>query len=118
MIPLPGQKYAYFALAFLLAVGASFGYGRFSGYRNGIEAQKQKTETARLATQEELFELGETILIQANELERLQRERVQLVHDLEQSAIQAPGSSNPGVAANGGLLRLQRRWGAPGPSAQ
>jgi len=112
------QMYAYIALAFLLSAGASYGIGKFTGYNNGIAKQKARQEEDRQKTQQSLFKLGETISVQAAELETLKRERVQLVHEIEQQAISAEGASNPGISSTGGLQRLEHRWRKAGSTTK
>ena len=100
---------AYGLVGALAMAGASFFYGQ----HKGVELQKGRQERSRLDTQEELFDLGEALSIKAAEIETLKRERAQYVQEIENEVRDSVGSSNPGVAANGGLLRLIRRWGTP-----
>lgn len=107
------QKYAYLALAVLAIAGSSFGAGKFLGYRNGVANEKAKVEIARLATQKLVFALDSTIDSQALEIEALIVERKDLVRQSERNATMAIGAGNPGIGANGGLLRLEQRWNSP-----
>lgn len=93
------------ALAFVAGV---FGYGVHYGTVSQIEKQAEE----KAALQLELFDLGEVISVKNAELLRLMAEKEDLIDELETEAVEAPGASNPGVAANGGLQRLERRWGS------
>jgi len=99
-------------LASLALLGGTFAYG----YHKGSVAEIQKIADKTAETQEELFNLAEVIRIQTDALRQLQREREDLINELEQVAIVATGSGNPGVSSTGGLQRLERRWG-PSPRA-
>lgn len=103
------QKYAYMLLVSLALAGGAY----FYGVGVGTDNEKARQEEARKATQEELDDLSETIATQALELERLKSERLSLVQQLENEAISAPGADSPGIAATGGLRRLEQRWGQP-----
>lgn len=81
------------------------------GYHKGSLAELQKIAEKAAETQEELFDLADTVRQQTEELRRLQREKEELIDALEEEATVAPGSDNPGVTATGGLQRLERRWG-------
>ena len=94
-------------------MGGAFAYG----YHKGSLAELQKIAEKTAETQEELFDLADTVRQQTEELRRLQREKEELIDVLEEEATVAPGSNNPGVATTGGLQRLERRWGpSPGTS--
>ena len=103
------QKYAYTLLASLAFVGGAYWYG----VSVGTEKEKVRQEKARQVTQKELDNLSEVIATQALGLERLKSERLSLVQKLENEAISAPSGKCPGVAATGGLRRLEQRWGQP-----
>lgn len=92
------------ALAMLAGV---FAYG----YHKGSLNELAKVEAKRVKTQEKLFDLAESLSMQSAELLRLQTEKKGLIYELEQAAEEATGAGNPGVGANGGLQRLERRWG-------
>lgn len=91
--------------ALTLVVGA-FAYGFYRGSINELA----KIQEDRNRSQQELFDLADELSERAAEVLRLQREREGLINDLEQQALQAEGSSAPGVAATGGLQRLEQRW--------
>ena len=94
-------------------MGGAFAYG----YHKGSLAELQKIAEKTAETQEELFDLADTVRQQTEELRRLQREKEELIDVLEEEATVAPGSDNPGVSTTGGLQRLERRWGpSPGTS--
>ena len=94
-------------LATTIAVlGAAFGYGYHKGRVNQIE-QYQKE---RQALQEELLDLNQTLQVKNAENLRLNREKQELIDELENEAITAQGSDGPGVGTTGGLQRLERRW--------
>ncbi len=97
-------------IAALAFIGGAFAYG----YHKGSVAEIQKIADKTAETQEELFDLADTVREQTEELRRLQREKEDLVNELEEQAIVAPGSSNPGIGSTGGLQRLEQRWG-PSP---
>lgn len=99
-------------IAGLALMGGAFAYG----YHKGSLAELQKIAEKTAETQEELFDLADTVREQTEELRRLQREKEDLINALEEEATVAPGSDNPGVATTGGLQRLERRWG-PSPRA-
>lgn len=98
------------AIAGLALLGGAFAYG----YHKGSLAELQKIADKTAQTQEELFDLADTVREQTEELRRLQREKEDLINALEEEATEAPGSANPGVATTGGLQRLEQRWG-PSP---
>lgn len=91
----------------LAMLAGAFAYGFHKGSLNELA----KVEAERVKTQEELFDLAEDLSVKTAELLRLRTEREGLINELEQAANQAVGANNPGVAANGGLQRLERRWG-------
>ena len=99
------KPYIYAALTALLL--GSFAYGYHKGSVNEIA----KHEKARLALQEEIFDLADNISVKNMEILRLQHEQQELIYDLEIEATNAEGSDSLGVTANGGLQRLERRWG-------
>lgn len=89
-------------------LGATFAYG----YHRGTVNQIRKAEEARIELQEELLDLNEILNIKNAEILRLNREREDLIDDLENQAITAKGSAAPGIATTGGLQRLEQRWGS------
>lgn len=96
----------------ILAVALSLMGGAFAyGIHKGTIWEKTRTEEKRQELQEEILDLNEDLSVKNAEILRLNREREDLINDLEQQAIQAPGSDNPGVGSTGGLQRLERRWG-------
>ena len=99
------KPYIYTALVVLLL--GSFAYG----YHKGSISEIAKYEKSRLALQEEIFDLADDISIKNIEILRLQQEQQELIYDLEIEATNAEGSNSLGVTANGGLQRLERRWG-------
>jgi septal ring factor EnvC (AmiA/AmiB activator) len=94
----------------LALMAGAFAYG----YHKGSVAEIQKIADKTAETQEELFDLADTVRLQADKLRQLQREKEDLVNALEQEALVAEGSESSGVATTGGLQRLERRWG-PSP---
>lgn len=100
-IPLP-----YKIAAIAIAVVAVFSFG----FIKGQERATAKFEKARIALQEELFDLSEDLSNKNRENLRLAQEREELIHDLETQALEAPGADNPGVGSDG-LSRLHSRWG-------
>lgn len=99
-------------IGFLALMGGVFAYG----YHKGSLNQISKFEAQRVKTQEKLFDLGEEVVKKNAELRRLQKEKEDLINELETSARDAIGADNPGVGANGGLRRLEQRWGSPSGS--
>ena len=99
---------AYGLIGALALAGASFFYGHYKG----VELEKGRQEQSRLATQEQLFKLGEDLSRRAAEIETLKREREQYVQEIENEALDSLGSGNPGIGTSG-MQRLERRWGTP-----
>jgi hypothetical protein len=95
--------------AFVFLIGV-FSYGYYKGSLNELS----KIEKERLNTQEQLFDLAEDLSLKTSKLIRLNNENKGLIHELEQSAIKAKGSNNPGISTIGGLQRLKRRWSKSG----
>jgi len=91
----------------LSIVGGAFGYG----IHKGTVWEKARNEEKRQELQQEIFDLTDNLSLKNAEILRLNREKEDLINDLEQQALQAPGSDNPGVGSTGGLQRLERRWG-------
>lgn len=106
------RLYLMIAAAFLAMSGASFFVGKWLGYNDGVEHEQAVQETARLKTQQTLFDLGENLSRKAAELETLKRERKDHVQSLEVEAMGAVGADRTGIGA-GGLHRLEQRWGSP-----
>lgn len=102
-----GQKEIIVLVTALALVGGAFAFGWHKGSVNQI----RKAEEARQELQEELLDLSEDLAEKNAELLRMNREKEELINDLEQQALQAEGSSAPGVSSTGGLQRLERRWG-------
>lgn len=101
----------YQAQVIVLVSALAFMAGAFAyGYHKGSTAEIKKIEQQRVQTQEELFDLADTVREQTEELRRLQREKEDLINALEDEATEAPGSDAGGVATTGGLQRLERRW--------
>lgn len=94
-------------VALTVVVGA-FAYGVHKGTVSQIEIHAEE----KAALQLELFDLAEVISVKNAELLRILAEKKELIDEIEQQAIEAPGADNPGVAANGGLQRLDQRWGS------
>lgn len=107
------RLYSIIAAAFLAMSGASFFVGKWQGYNSGVEHEQSVQAAAREKTQGELNRLGEKVSQQAGALLALQRERKSFAQSLEDDARSAPGSSRPGIAGTGGLLRLEQRWSSP-----
>ena len=87
-------------------LGAAFAYGFHKGTVNQIE--KFAEEKQKL--QNDVIDLETDLTVKAAEVLRLQIEREGLIDELENAALTADGASAPGVAATGGLRRLERRW--------
>jgi len=102
-----GQKEIIILVTALALVGGAFAFGWHKGSINQI----RKAEEARQELQEELLDLSEDLAEKNAEILRMNREKEDLINDLEQQALQAEGSSAPGVSSTGGLQRLERRWG-------
>lgn len=102
VIPIP-----YKVAAIAIAVVAIFGFG----FLKGQDYANVKFEKARLALQDELFDLADDLSVLNAENLRLSKEREELIYDLETQALEAPGADNLGVSATGGLQRLNSRWG-------
>ena len=83
----------------------------FYGVNRGTVWTTKKFEAKQAELQQEVFDLTEDIQEKNDEILRIQRERDQLAFELENEALEAPGSDNPGIATTGGLQRLERRWG-------
>lgn len=82
------------------------------GVNRGTVWTTKKFEARKAELQEEIFDLTGTIQERNNEILRLQKEADALAFQLEDEAIAAPGSDNPGISTTGGLQRLERRWGS------
>jgi hypothetical protein len=93
-------------VAFMLLSG-TFAYGYHKGSISEIIKITKKTKER----QEKLFDLTDIVRMQTDELRRLNREKEDLVNELERKALSAKGSNNSGVGTTGGLLRLEHRWG-------
>ncbi len=102
IIPLP-----YKLAAVAIAVVVIFGFG----FLKGSTSEIRKQEKARIALQEEIFDLADDLSVKNAEILKLNQDKKDLIYDLEQEAISAKGSSGPGIATTGGLQRLERRWG-------
>lgn len=106
------QRNLIILVATVALLGAAFAYG----YHKGTVNQIAKFEEDRQELQDELLDLNESLSVKNAEILRLNREREGLINELETQAINAEGSSAPGVATTGGLQRLERRWG-PSPTS-
>jgi len=96
----------------ILAVALSLMGGAFAyGIQKGTIWEKARTEAKRQELQEEILDLNEDLNVKNAEILQLNREREDLINELEQQALEAEGAVNPGVGATGGLRRLERRWG-------
>jgi DNA anti-recombination protein RmuC len=92
---------------------AAYAYGYHKGTVNVIE----KVAEATAEKQEEIFDLADKIRSQSEALRQAQKDREELINELEEQANNAVGAGNDGVATTGGLQRLERRWApAPGTS--
>ncbi len=94
-------------VASLALLGGSFAFGFHRGTINEIK----KAETQRVQLQEDLLDLNVDLSAKNAEILRLNKEREGLINELENEAVEAEGSSGPGVGTTGGLQRLERRWG-------
>lgn len=106
-----GQKELFMGIAALALLGGAF----FYGYHKGTANQIRKFEDDRQQLQTELLDLSEDLHAKNAELLDAQREKEDLINELEQQASDAVGSSNPGIGSTGGLQRLEKRWG-PAPA--
>ena len=91
----------------VILLGMTFAYG----YHKGTVNQIRKSEKDRQELQNDLLDLNKTLNIKNREILQLSREKEDLINELENQALTAEGSSAPGIAAIGGLQRLERRWG-------
>lgn len=96
----------YMLLAFLVLLGGSFSYG----WVKGSAFEYEKFEKDRLALQQDAFDLADEINLKNAEILVLQQKQKELAHELEQEALSAEGANTPGIAATGGLRRLEKRW--------
>lgn len=106
-----GQKELIAGVAVLALLGGTFAYG----YHKGTVNQIEKFEEDRQELQTDLLDLADQIREKNSIILREQREKEDLINELEEQANSAVGSGNPGVSTTGGLQRLEKRWGsAPG----
>lgn len=101
------QRELLILVGVLAVIGGAFAYG----YHKGSLALASKYEVKRIELQEEILDLNESLTLKNADILKLAKEKQELIDELEEQALQAPGSSNPGVATTGGLQRLERRWG-------
>ena len=101
IIPLP-----YKLAAIIIVVVVIFGFG----FLKGSTSEIRKQEKARIALQEEIFDLSDDLSVKNTEILKLNQDKKDLIYELEQEALDAKGSSGPGIATTGGLQRLERRW--------
>lgn len=90
----------------LAVIGGAFSYG----YIKGGQKTAEKYEQIRIQLQDEVLDLSENLSVKNSEILELQRQKIGLINDLETQALEAVGSSAPGVGSTGGLRRLDRRW--------
>lgn len=90
----------------LALMGGAFAYG----VHKGTVWQVEKFQEQKQALQDEILDLNLDLNVKNAEILRLNREKEGLINDLEEQALAAEGADNPGVAATGGLQRLERRW--------
>ena len=102
-----GQKYIFMGIAVFALLGGTFTYG----YHRGSVNQIKQFEDDRQELQTDLLDLADQIREKNSIILREQREKEDLIDELEEQANNAVGSSNPGVANTGGLQRLEKRWG-------
>lgn len=91
----------------LAMIGGAFAYG----VHKGTVWQIEKYQKEKVFLQNEILDLNADLQLMNAEMLRLNRLREELINELETQALEADGASNPGVAATGGLQRLERRWG-------
>lgn len=91
----------------LALMGGAFAYG----YHKGTVSQIQKFEADRQELQDEILDLNEDLSVKNAENLQLLKDKEELAYELENEALNAAGSSNPGVGSTGGLQRLESRWG-------
>lgn len=92
----------------LVIIGGAFAFGYYVGESKEI----QRALEAKQALQEEILDLSLDLDEKNAEILRLSREREGLINELENQAVEADGSGNPGVGSTGGLQRLEQRWGS------
>lgn len=102
------NKYLIAAGVSLLLLGGAFAFG----YHKGTVNQIAKFESDRQELQNEILDLNLTLQERAEELRRLRTEKEDLINELENAALDAEGADAPGIAATGGLQRLEKRWGS------
>lgn len=90
----------------LAMIGGAFAYG----VHKGTVWQIEKFQDKKVELQNEILDLNADLQLKNAEILRLNRLREELVNELETQALKADGAGNPGVAATGGLQRLERRW--------
>lgn len=95
-------------------LGGAFAYG----YHKGTVNQLEKFEEARQELQNDLLDLNQSLTLKNAEILRLNKEKEDLIYDLENQALNAEGSAGPGIATTGGLQRLERRWGPSSRTSQ
>jgi hypothetical protein len=107
-----GQRQLIVLGVSLSLMGGAFAYG----VHKGTVWEVQRNVEKKQELQEEILDLNLTLNEKNAEILRLNREREGLIHELETQAVEADGAGNPGVAATGGLRRLEQRWG-PSPTS-
>lgn len=108
-----GQRQLIMLVATVALLGAAFAYG----YHKGTVNQIQKFEDDRQQLQNDILDLNVSLQERADEIRRLRTEKEGLINELENAALDAEGADAPGVAATGGLQRLEKRWGQSPASA-
>ena len=105
-----GQKEIIILVSALALIGGAFAYG----FHKGTISQIAQFEKDRVKLQTEVLDLADDLREKNSELLRAQKEKEGLIYELENQAMDAEGSSGPGVGTTGGLQRLEKRWG-PSP---
>lgn len=80
------------------------------GYWVGFERAERQYRLAHIQTQEELFEVSESLSRAQAQLERYRHEQSQHAEKIEKEVLADPDTRRPGISADG-LRRLERRWG-------
>ncbi|AWY09422.1 hypothetical protein vBRpoPV13_65 [Ruegeria phage vB_RpoP-V13] len=101
------KQYLIMAGVSLLLLGGAFAFG----YHKGTVNQIAKFEDDRQQLQNDILDLNVSLQERADEIRRLRTEKEGLINELENAALDAEGADAPGVAATGGLQRLEKRWG-------
>jgi hypothetical protein len=100
------QKYIILIMVALSLIGGAFAFG----WNKGSTNEKRKAEESRQEIQEKILDLNKDLAEKNAAILKINREKEDLINDLENQALAAKGSDGPGVGSTGGLQRLERRW--------